>query len=77
MRPTHVLLRLRLADSLACAGDPEQAVATTTAVLAEATGSGRSTISEELRGLRSRLSAPWAGSSLVRDFETELSSLSR
>ncbi|GAA3348123.1 helix-turn-helix transcriptional regulator [Amorphoplanes nipponensis] len=75
-RSTRVLLSLRLADSLACAGDPEQAVATSSAVLAEAISSGRSTITEELRGLRSRLSARWADSAPVRAFETRLSQLS-
>lgn len=76
MRPTRVLLSLRLADSLACAGDPEQAVATVTAVLADAAGSDRSTIAEELRGVRDRLSARWADSSPVRAFALRLAQLS-
>lgn len=55
MRPSYLLLTLRLADSYACAADPEAALATAGPVLAEAARAHRTTIRRELRGLRRRL----------------------
>ncbi|MCO1574344.1 helix-turn-helix domain-containing protein [Crossiella sp. SN42] len=55
MYPSLVLLTLRLADSRACAGQPEAALATAAPVLPAARRAGMTVISRELAGLRERL----------------------
>nr|WP_042177997.1 helix-turn-helix transcriptional regulator [Kibdelosporangium sp. MJ126-NF4]CEL12906.1 putative DNA-binding protein [Kibdelosporangium sp. MJ126-NF4]CTQ98590.1 putative DNA-binding protein [Kibdelosporangium sp. MJ126-NF4] len=59
MYPSMVLLTLRLADSRACAGEPDAAVATALPVLQDARSAGMTMISRELAGLRSRLGRRW------------------
>ncbi|AXK31442.1 XRE family transcriptional regulator [Streptomyces armeniacus] len=55
MQPIRLLLTVRLADSYACAGDPDSAWETASPVLRPAALSPRTVISEELRGLSQRL----------------------
>ncbi|MCQ0022868.1 helix-turn-helix transcriptional regulator [Streptomyces somaliensis DSM 40738] len=58
-RPSAVLLSLRRADCHACAGQPDDALAITSSVLAEAMATPLTTVCHELRGLRSRIAARW------------------
>lgn len=59
MRPSYLLLTVRLADAHACAGEPDAAAAVLAPVAEEAVGIGRATIRHELRGLRARLARGW------------------
>lgn len=70
MHPAYLLLTLRLADSHACAGEPDAAVATARPVLKAALAARRATIRHELHGLRDRLACRWGDASEVRDFLT-------
>jgi transcriptional regulator with XRE-family HTH domain len=70
MHPTYLLLTLRLADSHACAGEPDAAVATARPVLKAALTARRATIRHELHGLRDRLARYWGDAPEVRDFLT-------
>jgi transcriptional regulator with XRE-family HTH domain len=70
MHPAYLLLTLRLADSHACAGEPDAAVATARPVLKAALSARRATIRHELYGLRNRLTHHWADAPEVRDFLT-------
>ncbi len=68
MRPAFLLLTLRLADSHACAGEPDAAIAIAGPVAQEAAGAGRRTITAELSGLRTRLDAAFGGVSELCEF---------
>ncbi|CRK57754.1 putative DNA-binding protein [Alloactinosynnema sp. L-07] len=68
VRPATVLLALRLADSYACAGQPDAAAAIATPILAEAKTMPMATVSHELRGLRTRLAARWPNTTPVKEF---------
>ncbi|MFF9059048.1 helix-turn-helix domain-containing protein [Streptomyces sp. NPDC014882] len=72
MLPTRLLLTVRLADCRVCAGDLDAALEPAGAVVEQAASAGRRTISQELEGLRSRLSATWGGLREVREFEERL-----
>ncbi|MGY0235369.1 helix-turn-helix domain-containing protein [Longispora urticae] len=72
MRLSHVLLVLRLADTYACARDPEAAVATATGVLHTVTSARETLVHRELAGLRARLHHDWADTAGVRDFDRQL-----
>ncbi|SCG65939.1 helix-turn-helix domain-containing protein [Micromonospora halophytica] len=72
MRPTYLLLTLRLADSHACAGMPEAAVAVAAPVVEEALRTRRTTIVHELRGLHARLRDGWGDLPEVRDLAERL-----
>ncbi|NES13507.1 MULTISPECIES: helix-turn-helix transcriptional regulator [Micromonospora] len=72
MRPTYLLLTVRLADAYACAGEPDAAVAVVAPVAAAAARSGRATITHELRGLRARLAHHWSDLPEVRDLHDRL-----
>ncbi|MFC4149431.1 helix-turn-helix domain-containing protein [Micromonospora mangrovi] len=67
MRPTYLLLTVRLADAHACAGEPDAAVAVATPVAEEALRTGRATIVHELHGLRARLRQGWDDLPEVRE----------
>lgn len=67
MHPTRVLLTLRLADTYACAGQVDEAVATARSVLTEAMPALRITITKELHGLQARLTGLWDATPEVRD----------
>ncbi|KES04981.1 XRE family transcriptional regulator [Streptomyces toyocaensis] len=68
MRGTHLLLTLRLADSWACAGNPQAAVALVSPVREEAMRSRDLMIRAELGGLHGRLLTDWGGVPEVRDY---------
>lgn len=68
LRPSQVLLTLRLADSYACSGQPDAAVATARRVLTDAVTSGSVLISDELTGLRARLARGWSDLPEVAEF---------
>ncbi|MFJ5918806.1 helix-turn-helix domain-containing protein [Streptomyces ardesiacus] len=72
MRSAHLLLTLRLADSLACAGDPGAAVALASQVLPEAVRSRASMVAAELGGLHTRLAGKWADLPEVREYRERL-----
>ncbi|MEV4483818.1 helix-turn-helix domain-containing protein [Micromonospora coxensis] len=72
MRPTYLLLTLRLADSYACAGMPDAAVEVATPVAQEALRTRRTTIVHELRGLHTRLCAGWGDLPEVRELAERL-----
>ncbi|WP_414646392.1 helix-turn-helix domain-containing protein [Embleya scabrispora] len=67
LRPARVLLTVRLADALACAGRPDAAVITAAPVVHEAAGLGTATTNRELLGLRRRLTQHWSDLPEVRD----------
>ncbi|MEV4543696.1 helix-turn-helix domain-containing protein [Micromonospora echinaurantiaca] len=75
MRPTYLLLTIRLADCWACAGDPGAAVALAAPVAREALATRRATIVGELRGLHTRLGRGWGDLPEVRDFSDRLRAL--
>ncbi|MBM7773362.1 transcriptional regulator with XRE-family HTH domain [Actinokineospora baliensis] len=68
MRPAALLLAVRLADAHACAGEPDAAVALAEPVWSAAEAAGRSTITAELAGLRTRLGRRWGAVASVRAF---------
>jgi transcriptional regulator with XRE-family HTH domain len=72
MRSARLLLTLRLADSLACAGDPGAAVALASEVLPAAVRSRESMVAAELRGLHTRLTGKWADLPEVREYRERL-----
>lgn len=72
MRPTYLLLTIRLADCWACAGDPGAAVALAGPVAGEALATRRATIVGELRGLHARLGRGWGDLAEVRDLSERL-----
>lgn len=55
MYPSRLLLTLRVADSYACRGEPDAAVAVARPVIAEAASAGTTLIQRELGRLRARL----------------------
>ncbi|MFC6009077.1 helix-turn-helix transcriptional regulator [Angustibacter luteus] len=71
MRPTYLLLQLRLADSLACAGDVDGAVAEAAPVAVEVLAARRAPLTRELAGLRARLQR-WREVTAVRELEERL-----
>lgn len=71
MRPTHLLLSLRLSDVQACAGDVDAALDTLQPLLTELAGARRWTIDHEISGLRRRL-ARWHDVPAVREVDTQL-----
>ncbi|XVV07057.1 helix-turn-helix domain-containing protein [Actinosynnema sp. CA-248983] len=75
LRPSQVLLTLRLADSYACVGRPDEAVAAAQRVVAEAVGCGTALIAEELRGLRARLAGRWRDAPEVVGFDRRVREL--
>lgn len=72
MRPTYLLLTVRLADSHACAGEPDAAVEVVAPIAEEALLTGRATIVHELRGLRARLQQGWGELPEVRELTERL-----
>ncbi|KPC81793.1 MULTISPECIES: helix-turn-helix domain-containing protein [Streptomyces] len=72
MLPTRLLLTVRLADSHVCAGDLDVALELAGAVVDQAVSARRRTISQELEGLRDRLSGVWGGVREVREFGERL-----
>ncbi|WP_020673101.1 helix-turn-helix domain-containing protein [Amycolatopsis nigrescens] len=69
MRPSEVLLTLRLADAYACSGILDSAVQIAAAVAGEAVALDTTLINTELRGLRGRLWRTWGGLAEVRAFD--------
>lgn len=72
MRPTYLLLTVRLADAHVCAGEPDAAVEVVAPVAEEALLTGRATIVQELRGLRARLHHGWGDLPEVRELTDRL-----
>ncbi|MGV9557183.1 helix-turn-helix domain-containing protein [Streptomyces sp. NPDC003401] len=72
MLPTRLLLTVRLADCHVCVGDLDTALELAGTVAEQAASARRRTISQELEGLRARLSATWGGLREVREFEERL-----
>lgn len=72
MRPSYLLLTVRLADAYACAGEPDAAVAVVTPVAEEAAVTGRAIIARELRGLWARLGRGWGDLPDVRELDERL-----
>lgn len=72
MHPTRLMLTLRLADSYACAGRPDDALATIHPILPEVAKASRITIRQELRGLHRRLMANWPALPEVRAIDEYL-----
>ncbi|GAB3155369.1 helix-turn-helix transcriptional regulator [Micromonospora sonneratiae] len=68
MHPARVLFTLRLADGYACAGEPQAALTVAEPVLTAAVTQPTAIISQELRGLQSRLAAGWGDQPDVRAF---------
>lgn len=68
MRPSRVLMKLRLADSYACAGEPEAALETAFPLVTEQAALSSNCLRQEMRGLRSRLVARWGEQPAVREF---------
>jgi transcriptional regulator with XRE-family HTH domain len=71
MRPTHLLLSLRLSDVLACAGELDAALDVLQPLLPELAGARRWTIDHEVLGLRRRL-ARWHDVPAVREVDSQL-----
>jgi transcriptional regulator with XRE-family HTH domain len=71
MRPTRLLLGVRLADIHACLGDLDGALATATPLLDELSQARRWTIDHEVAGLRRRL-ARWRRVPAVRSLDERL-----
>ncbi|WP_409490025.1 helix-turn-helix domain-containing protein [Amycolatopsis sp. cmx-11-12] len=69
MRPSEVLLTLRLADAYACSGVPDSAVEIAAAAAPEAVALDTTLINAELHGLRGRLWRTWGELAEVREFD--------
>ncbi|MCP9985378.1 helix-turn-helix domain-containing protein [Streptomyces sudanensis] len=72
MVPTRLLLTVRLADCHVCAGDVDAALQVAGSVVERAVAARRQTISQELKGLRSRLLGAWGGLRETREFAERL-----
>ncbi|WEH32188.1 helix-turn-helix transcriptional regulator [Streptomyces sp. AM 4-1-1] len=67
MHASRALFTIRMADSYACAGDPQAALAVAEPVLAVATAGESTLLGQEVRGLRLRLAPRWAGRAETAD----------